>query len=70
MTGADFLAWRKAQGMTQGDAGDRLGVTRRTVQLYEAGEQPIPRTVALACRAIAEGWADFAERAETELGAS
>lgn len=59
MTGAILADWRSCLGLTQQRAGDLLGVTRRTVQLYEAGSQPIPLSIALACRAVLEGWADF-----------
>jgi transcriptional regulator with XRE-family HTH domain len=31
---------------------ERLGLARRTVQYYESGEHPIPRTVELALQAL------------------
>lgn len=46
--------WRRRIGLTQRDAADRLGVSRRQYQAYEAGT-PIPWTVVLATRAISAG---------------
>lgn len=59
MTPADFVAWRhrlprrKNAPVSQSEAGRLLGVSLRQVQAYEAGEKPVPVTVALACEAIA-----------------
>jgi hypothetical protein len=44
------------------EAGDTLGLTKRTVQLYEAGIQPVPRSIALAYRAVELGWRDYDTR--------
>lgn len=55
MTPVDFKNWRKALAMTQQAAADELGVTKRTVQLYEAGDLVVTRTVALACAALSAG---------------
>lgn len=55
MTPADFKNWRKGLSMTQQAAADELGVTKRTVQLYEAGDLAVTRTVALACAALSAG---------------
>jgi len=52
MTAEDFVRWRKKLGLTQAEAGSKLGVTRRSIQLYEAGTQPIPLAIALACSTI------------------
>lgn len=46
---AAFKAWRKAHRFTQAQAADALGLSLRTVKYYEKGEQPIPKTVKLAC---------------------
>lgn len=64
MVPADMVALRESLGLNQTAFGDLIGRTKRAVVGYEAGAQPIPRTVALACRAVAEGWRDFAERDE------
>ncbi|WP_091918270.1 helix-turn-helix transcriptional regulator [Mesorhizobium sp. YR577] len=70
MTPEDFKAWRKTMGFTQKDAGAALGITKWAIENYERGVRRddgrpvvIPKTVALACSAIAcrlEPWrADF-----------
>ena len=43
-----FRAWRKAHGLTQAHAAGALGVSTRTITLYETGAQPIPKTITLA----------------------
>ncbi|OYD82513.1 helix-turn-helix transcriptional regulator [Azospirillum brasilense] len=55
MTADEFKAWRKGLGLTQQEAGDAIGITKRSVQLYEAGTQPVSRTIALACAALSAG---------------
>lgn len=68
MTPSDFRAWRAALGLTQAQAAARLGLSVSTIKTYESGflrrrdahtgelvEVEIPRTVALACAAIAAG---------------
>jgi transcriptional regulator with XRE-family HTH domain len=60
MTAADFLAWRRRLGLSQAAAASALGISRNSVILYERGaraDRPgvavvIPRTVALACKAV------------------
>ena len=63
MTGMDserFRAWRRALGLRQKEAADRLGLKKRMIQYYEKGDRDgkrveIPRTVELACFALALG---------------
>jgi transcriptional regulator with XRE-family HTH domain len=68
MTPSAFRAWRRNQGLTQAKCAEALGVTLLTIKRWEKGERPwkpdsagnptrleIPRTVALACAAIAAG---------------
>ncbi|NUB29744.1 helix-turn-helix domain-containing protein [Azospirillum brasilense] len=55
MTADEFKTWRKGLDLTQQEAADAIGITKRSVQLYEAGTQPVSRTIALACAAIAAG---------------
>lgn len=62
MTSEDFKAWRKSLGFSQTEAGEAIGVSRGSVELYELGHRRddgravvIPKTVALACAAVAAG---------------
>ncbi|MEZ5893382.1 MAG: helix-turn-helix transcriptional regulator [Parvularculaceae bacterium] len=64
MEPADFKKWRKALGLSQKDAAHLLGLKRRMIQYYEKGEREgekvkIPRSVRLACYAIAQGVEDY-----------
>jgi len=64
MTPERFRAWRKALGLKQRDAAERLGLKKRMIQYYEKGrrdgkEVMIPKTVRLACYAVSSGIADF-----------
>lgn len=57
MTHLDFLAIRKAAGMTQQEVADFLGVDRKTVQRYEADPglsygRRIPGPVVMLMRAL------------------
>jgi len=66
MTPQEFKAWREAMGFTQQAAADAIGVSIQSVRLYEKGVRPgadprpveIPKTVALACAAIAYGMSE------------
>lgn len=44
--------WREQAGLSQAQAAEALGVSRRMLQNYEAGDGFIPLTVAMACK----GW--------------
>lgn len=46
-----FKAWRQANGLTQFQAADALGVARSTIARYEAG-YPLPKVVLLAMTAL------------------
>ncbi|HEV2098237.1 MAG TPA: helix-turn-helix transcriptional regulator [Stellaceae bacterium] len=52
MSAEEFCEWRERQGYTLDAAAKALGISRRTVAYYEAGDRPIPRVVALATRAL------------------
>ena len=52
LTAAAFRAWRERKAYTLDGAARALGLSRRIVAYYEQGEKPIPRTVALATRAL------------------
>jgi len=65
MKPSDFKRWRKDLGLSQKDAADLLGLKRRMVQYYEKGQRDgfkvaIPKTVRLACYALADGVIDYA----------
>ena len=52
MTAAAFRHWRERKAYTLEGAARALGISRRMAAYYEAGERPIPRTVALATQAL------------------
>jgi hypothetical protein len=52
MTPEDLRVFISHQKLTHAAAAALLGYSRRQVELYLSGEQPIPRVVALACHAI------------------
>ena len=59
-----FKAWRKRLGLSQKQAGEALGLKTRMIQYYEKGERndepiAIPKTVRLACQALATGILDY-----------
>lgn len=65
MSHKDFRRWRKSLKLSQKQAAEALGLKRRVVQYYEKGEREgeaveIPKTVRLACYAIAAGQQDYA----------
>ena len=71
MSPADFKRWRKSLKLSQKEAAAALGLKRRAVQYYEKGERngdpvQIPKTVRLACFALAEGCKDYAGPAEKD----
>jgi len=60
----DFKRWRKSLDLSQKEAAEALGLKRRVVQYYEKGERDgekvkIPKTVRLACFALASGVRDY-----------
>lgn len=77
MAPEQFRAWRKALGLKQRDAAERLGLKKRMIQYYEKGKRDgkpvvIPKTVRLACAALARGVADYdglSERRDPPAGA-
>lgn len=59
-----FRAWRKALGLKQKDAAERLGLKKRMIQYYEKGDRngrpvEIPKAIRLACYALSNGIDDF-----------
>lgn len=64
MEPGDFRKWRKSLKLSQKDAAHALGLKRRMIQYYERGERDgekvvIPKSIRLACFALAEGVADY-----------
>ncbi len=64
MKGHEFKRWRKSLDLSQNEAADALGLKRRVVQYYEKGKRDgdpvkIPRSIRLACYAIAVGVTDY-----------
>ena len=55
LSAEEFRGWRKRQTHTLETAAKALGVSRRMVAYYDKGEKPIPRTVALATKALELG---------------
>ncbi|MFP3944682.1 MAG: helix-turn-helix domain-containing protein [Alphaproteobacteria bacterium] len=60
----DFKRWRKSLAMSQKEAAEALGLKRRVVQYYEKGERNgekvvIPKSVSLACFALAQGVTEY-----------
>lgn len=59
-----FRAWRQSLGWKQKEAADKLGLKKRMIQYYEKGDRngksvEIPKSVRLACYALAAGVADY-----------
>jgi DNA-binding transcriptional regulator YiaG len=54
MTPKDFKELRHRAGLTQAEAGERLGVTRVTVARWEIGDRRIPEMAARLLTRIAE----------------
>lgn len=68
-TPAALKRWRKSLNLSQKEAAHALGLKRRILQYYEKGERnggpvEIPKTVRLACHALAQGRDDYAGPAE------
>jgi transcriptional regulator with XRE-family HTH domain len=60
MSPQQFRSWRKAMGLRQKEAADRLGLKKRVIQYYERGHRDgnkveVPKTVELACYALTRG---------------
>lgn len=55
MTADAFRHWRERKAYTLETAAQALGLSRRMVAYYDRGARPIPRTVALATKALELG---------------
>ena len=74
MTPQQFRHWRRALGLKQKDAADRLGLKKRMIQYYEKGNRDgrpveIPKSIRLACYALSNGIGDFDGQTTTPLPA-
>jgi transcriptional regulator with XRE-family HTH domain len=63
MTREQLKSMRKRLRLSQRALGERLGMTRTSIARYEYGHIPIPRTVELACAAIALGLSEYPSNA-------
>lgn len=52
MTPKELIAWRKRMKLSQAKAAELIGCSRRGLQLWESGANPIPKSIALAIAAI------------------
>jgi hypothetical protein len=52
ITAEAFRRWRERKAYTLDTAAQALGLSRRIVAYYDRGTRPIPRTVALAVKAL------------------
>ena len=64
MKPSDFRRWRKTLRFSQKEAAEALGLKRRVVQYYEKGVRDgnkveIPKSIRLACFALATGCDDY-----------
>lgn len=55
MTAEALSAWRSRLDLTQAAAADAIGCGRRSWQMWETGQSPVPKYIALACAAVAKG---------------
>lgn len=55
MTAADFIDLQNRLGISRAELCQQLGIAPNTGTAYALGRHPIPRTVALACSALALG---------------
>jgi len=55
MTPSTLTTWMRRLGYNKVQAAEALGIARTTLDRYLDGRQAIPRTIALACAALAMG---------------
>jgi DNA-binding XRE family transcriptional regulator len=52
----EFKKWRKKIGYSQTEAGEKLGLSRGAVQLWENEIRPLPLAIELACQELSRRW--------------
>src|SRR5882757_10408413 len=57
----DFKKWRRELGYTQVEAGEKLGLSRATVQYWESEIRSVPPAVELACQQLLRLWKQRSE---------
>lgn len=58
MSPEDWKYWKEQINLSWATVGRLLGLSHKTVYRYKDGEQPTPRYIALACRALLNSYAD------------
>jgi transcriptional regulator with XRE-family HTH domain len=76
MSPEGFKTWRTIMGFSQAKAGEMLGLSKSTIEIYERGTrkdngQPIeiPETVGLACAALYHRLAPWSDNDPRATGA-
>jgi transposase len=64
MTKEQLKEWRQRFGLTQDDVAEMFGVTRNTIQNWEAGLTAMPSTLEMGC----EVWTDRLRKQMADLG--
>jgi Helix-turn-helix len=64
MKSQEFSAWRQRVGLSQEKAAEKIGVTRTTIQNWEAGATAIPHAVETSCQI----WEDRLKQENPDLG--
>lgn len=62
MNPKELIEWRKKNGFSQKKAAELIGCSRRGIQMWEAGNNPIPKHIALAIAAVQFGLPPFGKK--------
>lgn len=62
MTAEELIQWRKRLRLSQAKAAEMLGCSRRGLQQWEAGQHPIPKSIALAVAAVSFGLPPYGKK--------
>lgn len=55
MTAADLKKWRLQRKISQEEAAQQIGCSRRSIQQWESGANPVPDYIAMAVSAVSMG---------------